>query len=406
MRPPIDLAPRPDVPDIPFAFPAVPSVPKASVAVEAKPAEAPMARPVARPEMDVAPKPDSPDVAFEPPAAREVTPTPKPVARPRSHASVAVDAKPEEARPASPTVPQRPDVDKAPRPDVPDIAFAPPLPGSAGEPGRQASPDPTEREPSSVPTFVPPAKIASGTAEAPTVETKARALPMPPRKLPHVARHVEEPVLTQPDAEPQQQASVQPDTMPAEALIEPVKPQERKARPEIDMAPRPDTPDTVFIVPEIVARNSAALDSIVRHTGSVTRNPKPEADIARSGSPAAGREALRQDEAALGLPPGSPKSGPGAEAHASATVSPPATPEESACEKAKKALASDAFTDLEAKSCKGIVFSFIGTQQGKTYSIKFGPLTGEYIAIQQASSTSTGLSLDVLRGKVDDAKTE
>ncbi|HKQ95151.1 MAG TPA: hypothetical protein VJS40_06055, partial [Aestuariivirgaceae bacterium] len=30
MRPWIDLAPRPDVPDIPFAFPAVPSVPEAS----------------------------------------------------------------------------------------------------------------------------------------------------------------------------------------------------------------------------------------------------------------------------------------------------------------------------------------------------------------------------------------
>ncbi|HKQ94403.1 MAG TPA: hypothetical protein VJS40_02260 [Aestuariivirgaceae bacterium] len=303
-------------------------------------------------------------------------------------------------------MPERLDVDMAPRPDMPDVAFAPSPPKATAEPGRQASLAPPEREPLSAPTVVPPETIAPGTADVSTVETKVRALPTPPRKLPHVARQVEEPAPTRPTVEPQKQASVQPDALPAEALIEPVLPQERKARSEIDMAPRPDTPDMVFIIPEIVARNAAALDSIARHTGSVTRKPKPEADIARSGSPAAGGESSRQDEAALDVPSKTQKAGTGEQASTSSTASLPATPEESACEKAKKALAGDAFTELEAKSCTGIVFSFIGTQQGKTYSIKFGPLTGEYIAIQQASSTSTGLSLDVLRGKVDDTKTD
>ena len=453
LRPAIDLAPRPDVPDIPFAVPAIPSVPKASAAIESKSVEPPAARkeppppkPVAKPErlarlvptdeaaqdvdrkaavvvrpaIDLAPRPDVPDIPFAAPAVPTVpqsiaTPVsketaraadaahlPRPIARPHNPASVAVAATSQEKKPASPSVPERLEVDKAPPSDAPDIAIAPPLPKARVELRGQASLEPVDREPSSATASVlPPTKIVPNSETAPTAEMEVGQLPTPPRKLPHVAPAIEEQV--QENEGPLRQARVGSGTKPAEALIEPVQPAERKARPEIDMAPRPDTPDTVFIIPQIVARNAAALDTIARLTGSVTRAPKPEADMARSGSPATRQESPRQGEAALDVPSESSKAGTGAEAPAAATAGPPATVEDSACEKAKTALAGNAFTDLQAKSCTGIVFSFTGKQQGKTYSIKFGPLTGEYIAIQQASSASTGLSLEVLRGKVDEA---
>jgi hypothetical protein len=160
-------------------------------------------------------------------------------------------------------------------------------------------------------------------------------------------------------------------------------------------------PDTVYILPEVVAKNDEALDSIALSRSKMQR-ARATADAKRRIVSTLSIEQIigemRNDgEVALDAPT-TGSIGAGSQAAVTATV--PDDPSLTPCDRARSALAGDDFSELEAKSCKGIVYSFLGKRSGRTFSIKYGPLTGEYIAIEQGSN---GMSVEVLRGKVEKA---
>ena len=390
----------------------------------------------ARPHSDMAPRPNVPDTPFAAPARPSTSPPkesqslitrliekaepPTPNARSQDqHASVE-PAVPSSAS-ASPELRSEPKV--SPKPDVPDVKFAQPeaKPARPEAVANRKADEPaapkTVVEPEKQARLVPPkeaardlpANIASGTTAqrpdtpdipltAPAVPAVPRTIPAPQTKQPSIPLQAGETVTSARKEPLGKVARLEPKPRLPD-FMEPVLPRDRRPeRLSIDTAPRPDMPDTVFILPEVVAKNDEALDSIalsrsIMQRSRVTADAKRRIVSTLSIEQIAGE--MRNDgEVALDAPTtGSVGAGPQA-----ATV--PDDPTLSPCDKARSALAGDDFSELEAKSCKGIVYSFLGKRSGRTFSIKYGPLTGEYIAIEQGSN---GLSVEVLRGKVEKA---
>ena len=393
-RPHSDMAPRPDVPDTPFAAPARPSTspPKESQSLVTRLIE-----------------------KAEPPT---------PNARSQDqHASVE-PAVPSNAS-ASPEL--RPEPKVSPKPDVPDVKLAQPeaKPARPEAVANRKADEPaapkTVVEPEKQARLVPPkeaardlpANIASGTTAqrpdtpdipltAPAVPAVPRTIPAPQTKQPSIPLQAGETVTSARKEPLGKVARLEPKPRLPD-FMEPVLPRDRRPeRLSIDTAPRPDMPDTVFILPEVVAKNDEALNSIalsrsMMQRARVTADAKRRIVSTLSIEQIAGE--MRNDgEVALDAPTtGSVGAGP----QAAVTATVPDDPTLSPCDKARSALAGDDFSELEAKSCKGIVYSFLGKRSGRTFSIKYGPLTGEYIAIEQASNG--GMSVEVLRGKVEKA---
>jgi hypothetical protein len=58
------------------------------------------------------------------------------------------------------------------------------------------------------------------------------------------------------------------------------------------------------------------------------------------------------------------------------------------CRKAKSMIARYSFTEIEAKSCKGKVYHFWGIRDGRKFSIKIVPRTGELIEVKTLLESS------------------
>jgi hypothetical protein len=59
--------------------------------------------------------------------------------------------------------------------------------------------------------------------------------------------------------------------------------------------------------------------------------------------------------------------------------------ESESCKKAKRAVSRYAFSNIETKSCRGKIYRFIATRDGKHFSIKVSAGTGEVLEVFESS---------------------